>query len=93
MWYTYIGEDGWVHRTKTEAPVGEGNALIEEWDRVRNSEDPREVNRFLWQNCQDALDIIRNQLGVIEVLSAMLENQHEYIGMLEDEITRDEYGD
>ena len=69
-----------------------GYDLIDEWDRVRTSDDPREVNKFLWQNCQDALDIIRNQLGVIEVLSEMLEQQEEYIAMLEKD-SRDVYGD
>lgn len=92
MWYTYIGEDGYVHREKFR-PGALGDGLIEAWDKVRESDDSREVNKFLWQNCQDALDIIRNQLGVIEVLSEMLDNQEEYIKDLEEEISRDEYGD
>ena len=92
MWYTYVGEDGYVHREQfRQGALGDG--LIEEWDKVRNSDDPREVNKFLWQNCQDALDIIRNQLGVIEVLSEMLDNQEEYIIELEEEWFKDRYGD
>lgn len=92
MWYTYIGEDGYVHREQFRAGAL-GDGLIEAWDRVRNSDDQREINQFLWQNCQDALDVIRNQLGVIEVLSEMLDNQEDYIKELEEEYSRDRYGD
>lgn len=69
-----------------------GYRLIEEWDRVRNSEDLREVNTFLSRSCQDSLEIIRNQLGVIEVLSQMLDDQEEFISLLEGAI-RDRYVD
>jgi hypothetical protein len=86
-----MGDDGWVHREGFEV-VKAGEDLIDAWDRVRNSEDPREVNKFLWQNCQDSLEIIRNQLGVLEVLSQMLDEQEQYISMLEED-TRDQYGD
>lgn len=94
LWYTYIGTDGLVHKMIRKAYNERiGYDLIDEWDKVRNSEDQREVNKFLWQNCQDTLDIIRNQLGVIEVLSEMLDKQEDYIHDLEDKISRDEYGD
>jgi hypothetical protein len=91
MWYTYVGEDGWVHREGYEV-IKAGEDMIDAWDDVRNSEDQREINKFLWQNCQDSLEIIRNQLGVLEVLSNMLDDQEAYIQALEEE-TRDVYGD
>ena len=72
--------------------VKAGEDMIDAWDKVRTSDDQREINRFLWQNCQDALEMVRSQLGVLEVLSDMLAEQEEYIRVLEDE-TRDVYGD
>ena len=80
-----------MHRDAYKATMV-GQEMIDAWDKVRTSDDQREVNKFLWQNCQDTLDIIRNQLGVIEVLSELLEEQEDYIRVLEAE-TRDVYGD
>ena len=80
-----------MHRDAYRATMV-GQQLIDDWDKIRTSEDQREVNKFLWQNCQDSLDIIRNQLGIIEVLSQMLNEQEEYISILESE-ARDVYGD
>jgi hypothetical protein len=91
MWYTYVGEDGYVHREMYKKHLI-GQQLLDAWDKVRTSEDQREINRFLWQSCQDSLDIIRNQLGVIEVLTQMLDDQDEYILALEEEAI-DQYGD
>ena len=91
MWYTYIGEDGWVHREGYDV-VKEGEDLIDAWDKVRDSEDQREINKFLWQSCQDSLEIVRKQLGILEVLSDMLDDQEQYINTLEAEC-RDQYGD
>ena len=91
MWYTYIGEDGWVHREGYDV-VKEGEDLIDAWDKVRDSGDQREINKFLWQSCQDSLEIVRKQLGILEVLSDMLDDQEQYINTLEAEC-RDQYGD
>ena len=80
--------------------------VLEGYDSALKSDDPRDINRFLWQHCQDFIDVIRQQRFVIDMLDdiiadkdegierlqEILDDQDAYIHALEEE-TRDVYGD
>ena len=67
--------------------------LLEEWERVLKSDDPRDANRFLWQHCQDFIEVIKRQKFVIELLNEVIDDKDAQIAELEELLILDRYGD
>ena len=67
--------------------------VLDEFDRALKSDDPRDINRFLWQHCQDFIEVIRQQRFVIDMLDDIIADKDAQIAELEELLTIDRYGD
>ena len=70
-----------------------GRETIRLWEEALKSDDPRDANRFLWQNCQDMLETIRRQLFVIDLLNDIIYDKDAQIEELEELFALDDYGE
>ena len=70
-----------------------GTQILMGWDEALKSDDPRDANRYLWQHCQDFIQVIRQQKFVIELLNDVIDDKDEQIEQLNLELNMDRYGD
>jgi hypothetical protein len=64
--------------------------LLNEWDKVLQSDDPRDATRFLWHYSQDFITVIKQQKFVIEMLDDIIADKDAEIEELQELITLDQ---
>ena len=75
--------------------------LLEEYEAALKSDDPRDINRFLWQHCQDFIEAVKRQRFVIGLLNDIIDEKDLQIENLEARLSEldetlpvwDEYGE
>jgi hypothetical protein len=50
--------------------------LLNEWETVKDNEDIRVVNAFLWQHPQDMLEIIKDLVGKLELYNQNVDEEY-----------------
>ncbi len=64
--------------------------LLEEWDKVLESGDPRDATRFLWHYSHDFITVIKQQKFVIEMLDDIIADKDAEIEELQELIALDQ---
>jgi hypothetical protein len=61
-----------------------GIELIRQWYEVKETGDIKEMSKFLYQNCQEALRIVESQLFALECLADIIAEKDALIEELEE---------
>ena len=63
--------------------------VLEGYDEALKSDDPRDINRFLWHNSRDFITVIEQQRFVIDMLDDIIADKDAEIEELKELIALD----